>query len=140
LKIVLDTNVLVSALLKSNSLPGRILDLILGRQVILAVDHRIFAEYRDVLYRPELELPKKEVADLLDFLWHSSERVQAVKLPIQLPDTDDIMFVEVAVSSFADALVTGNVKHFPTPQRHGVHLLTPRQFLDVWAARNRNNP
>lgn len=132
MKIVLDTNVLVSALLKPNSVPGRILDLVVARQVVVAMDHRIFVEYRDVLYRPEFELPRKEVADLLDFLWYSSERVQASELATQLPDPEDRMFIEVAVRSFADALVTGNIKHFPTSQRHGVHVLTPRQFLDLW--------
>jgi putative PIN family toxin of toxin-antitoxin system len=132
LKIVLDTNVLVSALLKPNSVPGRILDLVVARQVVVAMDHRIFVEYRDVLYRPEFGLPRKEVADLLDFLWYSSERVQASELTTQLPDPEDRMFIEVAVRSFADALVTGNIKQFPTSQRHGVHVLTPRQFLDLW--------
>lgn len=132
MKIVLDTNVLVSALLKPNSVPGRILDLVVARQVAVAIDHRIFVEYRDVLYRPEFELPRKEVADLLVFLWYSSERVQASELATQLPDPEDRMFIEVAVRSFADALVTGNIRHFPTSQRHGVHVLTPRQFLDLW--------
>jgi putative PIN family toxin of toxin-antitoxin system len=95
LKIVLDTNVLVSALLKPNSVPGRILDLVVARQVVVAMDHRIFVEYRDVLYRPEFELPRKEVADLLDFLWYSSERVQSSELATQLPDPEDRMFIEV---------------------------------------------
>ena len=132
MKIVLDTNVLVSALLKPDSVPGRILDLVVARQVVVAMDHRIFVEYRDVLYRPEFDLLRQEVADLLDFLWYSSERVQASELATQLPDPEDRMFIEVAVRSFADALVTGNIKHFPTSQRHGVHVLTPRQFLDLW--------
>lgn len=132
MKIVLDTNVLVSALLKPNSVPGRVLDLVLTRRVAVVLDHRIFAEYRDVLGRPEFELPREAVAELLNFLWYSSERVQGGELAIQLPDPEDSMFIEVAVSSLADALVTGNIKHFPTSQRHGVHVLTPRQFLDLW--------
>ena len=129
---MLDTNVLVSSLLKPKGIPGRILDLVLARQVILVLDHRIFTEYRDVLYRPEFELPSEAVADLLDFLWHSSERVQRGEFAVQLPDPEDCMFIEVAVSSLADALVTGNIKHFPASQRHGVHVLTPRQFLEFW--------
>ena len=132
MKIVLDTNVLVSALLKPNSIPGRILDLVLARQVVIVLDHRIFVEYRDVLNRPEFVLPRDAVTDLLDFLWHSSERIQGGEFAVQLPDPEDRMFIEVAVSSLADVLVTGNIKHFPTSQRHGVHVLTPRQFLDLW--------
>jgi putative PIN family toxin of toxin-antitoxin system len=135
LKIVLDTNVLVSALLKPNSIPGRILDLVLARQVVPALDDRVFAEYRDVFFRPEFDLPRKEVADLLDFLWYSSERVQAGELATELPDPKDRMFIDGAVSSLADALVTGNIRHFPASQRHGVPVLTPRQFLDLWVGK-----
>jgi predicted nucleic acid-binding protein len=57
LKIVVDTNVLVSALLRPGSLPGRVLDLVLARRVGLALDHRIFTEYDAVLSRPEFGLP-----------------------------------------------------------------------------------
>jgi putative PIN family toxin of toxin-antitoxin system len=138
LKIVLDTNVLVSALLKPNSVPGRILNLVLAKQAVLVLDHRIFVEYRDVLYRPEFELPREAVADLLDFLWYSSEQVQGGDFAVELPDPEDRMFIEVAVNSLADALVTGNIKHFPTSQRHGVHVVTPRQFLDLWVRQNKS--
>jgi predicted nucleic acid-binding protein len=115
LKIVLDTNVLVSALLKPNSIPGRILDLVLARQVVPALDDRVFAEYRDVFFR--------------------RERVQAGELATELPDPKDRMFIDGAVSSLADALVTGNIRHFPASQRHGVPVLTPRQFLDLWVGK-----
>lgn len=113
MKIVLDTNVLVSALLRPQSLPARVLDLILARQVTLALDQRIFVEYQEVLHRPEFAFPSNQVNDLLGFVWRSSERVQTVPLPIRLPDPDDVMFIEVAVSVLANAVVTGNLKHFP---------------------------
>jgi len=135
LKIVLDTNVLVSALLRPDSLPARVLDLVLSRQVTLALDHRIFNEYQDVLFRPEFALPRNYVDDLLEFLWWSSEKVQAVTLPIRLPDPNDVMFIEVAVAALAKALVTGNLKHFPPSQRHGIRVLSPRQFLEVWSGK-----
>jgi predicted nucleic acid-binding protein len=100
------------------------------------LDHRIFTEYRDVLYRPEFMLPRNYVSDLLEFLWRSSERIQAAPLPIRLPDPDDVMFIEIAVSAMADAFVTGNLKHFPASQRHGVRVLSPCQWLEVWAGRH----
>jgi putative PIN family toxin of toxin-antitoxin system len=137
LRIVLDTNVLVSALLRPQSLPGRVLDRVLARQVTLALDRRIFNEYQDVLFRPEFALPPDAVSTLLEFVWQSSERVQAVSLPIRLPDPDDVMFIEVAVSALADALVTGNLKHFPPGQRHGVRVLNPREWLETWAGTRR---
>jgi putative PIN family toxin of toxin-antitoxin system len=135
LKIVLDTNVLVSALLRPDSIPARVLDLILSRHIALTLDHRIFNEYQEVLLRPEFMLPRNYVDDLLEFVWRSGEKVQATTLPIRLPDPNDVMFIEVAVSALADALVTGNLRHFPSSQRHGVHMLSPRQFLEVWSGK-----
>ena len=126
---------LVSALLRPDSIPARVLDLVLSRHVTLALDHRIFSEYREVLLRPEFMLPRKYVNDLLEFLWRASERVQAATLPIRLPDPNDVMFIEVAVSALAYALVTGNLRHFPPSQRHGVRVLPPRQWLEAWAGR-----
>ncbi|MGD0266756.1 MAG: hypothetical protein ABSD47_17635 [Candidatus Methylomirabilota bacterium] len=43
------------------------------------------------------------------------------------------MFIEVAVASMGDALVTGNLRQFPPGQRHGIRVLTPRAWLDLWA-------
>jgi predicted nucleic acid-binding protein len=110
-----------------------VLDLVLSRQVVVAFDERIFAEYADVLARPELELPPQRVETILDFLWRAGERIRVVPLPVRLPDPDDVMFPEAAVSALAGALVTGNVRHYPQDQRHGVRVLTPREYLVAWA-------
>ena len=133
MKIVLDTNVLVSALLRPGSIPGRIVDLVLAEQVMLALDYRIFAEYQSVLFRPEFPFSPDQVGALLEFAWRAGEMVDATPLPIHLPDPDDVMFVEVAVSAVVDALVTGNLKHFPASQRQGVRVLAPREWLETWA-------
>ncbi len=133
MKIVLDTNVLVSALLRPGSYPARIFDLVLARQIGLALDIRIFDEYRNDLFRPEFRLSKAHVNHLFDFIWRSSECVQPEPLLIRLPDPDDTMFIEVAVSALADTFVTGNMKDFPPAQRHGVRVLNPREWIEVWA-------
>ena len=133
MRIVLDTNVLVSALLRPDSIPGRIVDLVLAEQVTLALDHRIFAEYQSVLFRPEFSFSSDQVGALLEFVWRAGEMVDAMPLPIHLPDPDDVMFIEVAVSALASALVTGNLKHFPASQRQGVRVLAPREWLETWA-------
>ncbi len=131
---MVDTNVLVSALLRPESIPARILDLILSRHVTAILDHRVYNEYQEVLLRPEFGFPREPVIDLLDFLWRSSERVYVTKMAIDLPDADDVKFLEVAISAAADALVTGNLKHFPPRQRHGIQVLSPRQLREQWAA------
>jgi putative PIN family toxin of toxin-antitoxin system len=135
LKIVPDTNVLVSALIHPAGIPARAFDLVVARQVAVALDHRIFAEYHVVLLRPEFSLPRDRVTAVLDFLWRCGEVVQAELLSPRLPDPGDAMFVEVALAARADALVTGHVRHFPLARRHDVRVLTPRAFLGFWANR-----
>lgn len=132
MKIVLDTNVLVSALLTPHGPPGRILDGVLAGEVGLVVDDRIMDEYRLVLARPKFSFSEPDIADLLHFLESEADHVAAVPLKQPLPDADDSCFVEVAVAGAADCLVTGNIRHFPEELVDGVRVLTPTQFLAVW--------
>ncbi len=132
MSIVLDTNVVVSGLLRAAAPPGKILDLVVGGAVRVALDERIFAEYCDVLSRPEFGFAPARVLDLTDFLWRAGERIQPTRLDVLLPDPDDAKFLEVAVGAAASALVTGNVRHYPPGRRHGVHVVTPREWLAAW--------
>jgi len=131
--IVVDTNVLVSGLLRAGGPPAAVLDLVFSRQVRLAFDERIFAEYADVLARPEFEFPLGHVHTVLDFLWREGERIRPEALALRLPDPDDAMFLEVAVSALASALVSGNLRHYPLGQRRGVRVMTPRECVAAWA-------
>jgi len=131
--IVVDTNVLVSGLSGAGSPPAAVLDLVLSRQVRLAFDERIVAEYADVLARPEFEFPFEHVHAVLDFLWREGERIRPEPLALRLPDPDDAMFLEVAVSALASALVSGNLRHYPLGQRRGVRVMTPREYVAAWA-------
>jgi putative PIN family toxin of toxin-antitoxin system len=133
LSIVLDTNVLVSALLQPASPPGRVLDLVTARMVDIALDERVLTEYREVLLRSEFSFPPLYVHELLDFVWLYGRRTHAAPFPIRLPDADDVKFIEVALSAGASALVTGNLRHYPPDHRHGVRVMTPREFLGTWA-------
>ena len=133
MSIVVDTNVLVSGLLRAGSPPAAVLDLVLSRQVRLAFDERIFAEYADVLARPEFDFPSEHVHTILDFLWRVGERIRPEALALRLPDPDDAMFLEVAVSALAGALVSGNLRHYPLGQRRGVRVMTPREYVTAWA-------
>jgi len=130
---VVDTNVLVSALIRSEGIPARILDVILSRQAKSVLDHRIYLEYEEVLLRPEFGFSRELVDDLLDFLWLSSERVRVATMSVELPDADDTKFLEVAMTASADFLITGNLRHFPARQRHGVHVVSPREWWELWS-------
>lgn len=129
MKIVLDTNVLVSGLLSPFGPPARILQLLISVALNICYDARIMAEYRDVLSRPKFGFDQNAVQCLLDFLRQSGEAVVGVPLSKSLPDKDDEIFLEAAISGKADALVTGNLLHFPKNLCSGVKILSPAEFL-----------
>ena len=126
-RIVLDTNVLVSAFLNPSGAPSQLLALILAGELKLLFDQRMLDEYAEVLARPRFSLDPADVAEVLRQLQADGERVAVVPSGAQLPDVDDLPFIEVALSGKADALVTGNVRHFPG--RLGVEVLSPRELL-----------
>lgn len=126
--LVLDTNVLVSAMLNPSGAPGRIWDLVLIRDIRLAYDDRILIEYERVLKRAKFAFEKSRVETILG-IFHFQESVNAKPRPHQpLPDPDDAAFLEVAHAASA-TLVTGNTRHFPDAQRGGVTVCSPRQWL-----------
>ncbi|MDF1543274.1 MAG: putative toxin-antitoxin system toxin component, PIN family [Anaerosomatales bacterium] len=137
MRIVLDTNVLVSGLLSPFGPPGEIVRLVSSGAVMLCLDARILAEYDEVLVRPRFGFDEDSVAALLDYLDFASETVAAEPLSVRLPDRDDEPFLEVALACRADCLVTGNLAHFPENARAGVAVLSPAEFIEryrFWAA------
>jgi putative PIN family toxin of toxin-antitoxin system len=129
--VVLDTNVLVSALLTPQGPSARILDLITGLQLMLLLDHRILYEYRDVLRRPKFAFEKRDIDELIATLDRIGEFVVAVPIFSNLPDADDLPFLEVALSGKADILVTGNKKDYGRPPK-GLRIYNPAEFLDYF--------
>jgi uncharacterized protein len=138
LKIVLDTNVLISALLGTGGPPAAVLDLILDGRVKLLIEERIFLEYSEVLDRPRFEIPAVVKARVLNYLWHHGEHVLIDPLEEVLPDPDDLPFLETAVSGGADAIVTGNARHFPSGRCRGIPVMGPAEFLDLWERKGRS--
>jgi putative PIN family toxin of toxin-antitoxin system len=134
-RVVLDTNVVVSGLLSDVTVPAQLLDLCITGDIDLVVDARILSEYGEVLRRKELGVDEDEIRDFLA-LADYAEHVVAAPLALTLPDPGDLPFLEVAVAGAVDAIVTGNVKHFrPKEGRVDVPVLTPRQLLDRLAGR-----
>ena len=127
MRIVLDTNVLISGVLNPHGAPGLILNSVLNKAVTLLLDDRILFEYREVLLRPKFHFPIDYIQSLLEFLEYESTYIIAGPSSALVPDSDDIPFYEVAISGRADYLVTGNDKHFPPEQL----IVSPREFVDV---------
>ena len=127
---VIDTNVLVSAMLKWNSVPGNVMELVFDGPIIPVYNTEILKEYREVLSRPKFHLTKEIVDDVLDNLEHRGISVEAETLDIVLPDPKDRVFYEVVLEERKTEeayLVTGNIKHFPVE----TFIVTPRKMLDI---------
>jgi len=128
--LVLDTNVLVSGLLNPHGAPGRLVDLLVAGDLTIAYDDRILAEYREVLARPAFPFEPRDVAGVLRTLSSQGLPVVPRPLSVDLPDPDDLPFLEVAVTAGVDALVSGNLRHFPQRTRpEGLRIEEPAKFL-----------
>lgn len=125
IRIVLDTNVLVSALLSPAGTPAGILNLLLHDRLLVLHDPRILAEYRDVLARPKFSFTPELVDPLLAYIHYRGEPVAAEPLLLALPDEGDRKFLEVARTGQADFLITGNKTHFPVEPL----VVSPGEFL-----------
>ena len=130
MKIVLDTNVLVSGFLSPHGPPAAIMRSVLADRLTVCFDERILIEYREVLGRSRFGFDKRRVDDVLEVVEENGERVLAEVLDLALPDPGDAMFVEVAVAAGAECLVTGNERHFPIDRLPDVSVLAPRGFVD----------
>ncbi len=130
MRVVLDTNVVVSGVLSEMGPPGQLLDLALASELTLVVEPRILGEYREVLARPKLHLDQTVVGALLETLDAIGFSVTASPWPHRLPDPDDEVFIAAAAAGIA-TLVTGNMAHFPPACRAGLRVLTPREALEA---------
>ena len=127
---VIDTNVLVSAMLKHHSVPGSIIDLAFDGPIIPVLNDAIEKEYREVLSRPKFHLPSDLIDDILSSFHQRGLYVDAEELDIELPDPKDRVFYEVVMEERKEEdayLVTGNIKHFPEKP----YVVTPRQMLNI---------
>lgn len=128
-RAVVDTNILVSALLKPASLPDSVLQAIRHDMLTPVVCGDMVAEYETVLRRPRLGLPQHEVAELLVLLRAQAQWVHITPyLPsFKLPDPADWPFMASAIAVDCP-VITGNTRHFPA--RLGVRALTAREWVE----------
>lgn len=135
MRVVLDTNVLVSGLLSPYGASGEIVRMIACGDVELCYDARILSEYRSVLLREKFLFNKSRVEALLKQIEFCGYITKGSPLRHRLPDPDDESFLEVAIGGGVGHLVTGNEKHYPVKEIKGVQIISPKRFLEGW--RNR---
>lgn len=127
--IVLDTNVLVSALRSNRGASYFLLRMIDDERIQLNLSTPIVKEYEDVLNRSSQDLDTQDVCDILDYLvsiaqWH---KIYYLWRPI-LKDIQDDMVLELAVKA-KSMIVTYNKDDFKGAEKFGIRLLDPKEFL-----------
>jgi putative PIN family toxin of toxin-antitoxin system len=132
MKVVLDTNILVSGLLSPFGATGEIVRMVASGILELCYDARILSEYRNVLLRPKFPFNQVRVDYLLDQIKTCGHVVAANPLAKRLPDPNDEPFLEIALTGKARCLVTGNLKHYPAKKREDMLVLSPTEFLEVY--------
>jgi putative PIN family toxin of toxin-antitoxin system len=134
MRIVLDTNVLISGLIHADGAPGRIVDLLRSGVLQPVVDDRILAEYANVLRRPFLRtyISAWECEHIMEYLRHNSWYVTATLVVHDMPYPGDIPFLEIALGEQAP-LITGNRRHFPAISARACEIYSPADFLRRYA-------
>ena len=132
MKIVLDTNVLVSGLLTPFGSPAEIVRMVAAGIIELCYDVRILTEYGNVLKRPRFQFDPEKIDILLGQIEYYGSLVAAEPFSDPLPDESDKPFLEVAIACETRYLVTGNIKHFPDTLKHRVRIVTASEFLSEY--------
>ena len=127
---VIDTNVIVSSMLKHDSIPGEILDFVISKTIVPLLNKEIIDEYEDVLKRNKFGFDNDEVDSFIESIKANSiflEREQTIE---EFIDEDDIVFYEIVLSArnTMDAfLITGNIKHYPIRN----YVVTPKEMIEI---------
>lgn len=133
---VIDTNVVVSALLSNHADAAtvQLIGRLIGGEIVPVFSSEIMREYREVLSRKKFKFEP----DMINYILLTVEKygvlVEPLATGVILPDMKDLPFYEVVMEKRDDDayLVTGNLKHFPTEP----FIVTPRQMLDILDGKN----
>lgn len=129
IRVVLDTNIIVSALLQSLGPSAQIFLMSLGGSIKLCVSANIYAEYEEVISRPRLNRSQETIASTLQSIREQAFWVRPTEQIEACLDPDDNIFLECAQTAGADYIVTGNLKHFPSCWK-STKVVSPRRLLD----------
>ena len=126
---VIDTNVLVSALITKNpeAATAKVVRRLLEQEFVPLYDADIIAEYEDVLHRSKFPILKETADVLISFIIENGIESSRVDFEESMPDADDRVFYEVSLSQDDSFLVTGNLKHYPMSPR----VITPADFVNL---------
>ncbi|MBQ3831511.1 MAG: putative toxin-antitoxin system toxin component, PIN family [Spirochaetales bacterium] len=127
---VIDTNVLVSSMLKGTSIPGIIVDKAINGPIVPLLNNEILEEYEEVLLRNKFGFEEEDVRTLINELRKRAIYLDRTMVDEVFEDPDDVVFYEIVMTArtAVDAyLITGNKKHFPFKS----YVVTPREMLEI---------
>ena len=126
---VIDTNIFVSALITHNSKAStvKVLESMFMNRFTPLYNEKIIEEYEDVLHRRKFKLTEEQIRTVIDYV--KTNGIDSNRFPYDddMPDEDDRVFYEVALSEEDSFLVTGNLKHFP----HTPKVITAAQMMEI---------
>lgn len=126
-KIVLDTNILVSSFIHDDGKPKKIVDLIFDGKFLICYNRIILEEYKDVLSRKQFNFTRSEIGAVINLIRQVGIVIDPISNNIDMPDEDDRIFYDTAHS--ADAwLITGNIRHFPDED----FIITANEFCELF--------
>jgi len=131
IRVVIDTNVVVSANLVDEGPSAAVLSLAIDKKIRMYVSAAVLAEYEEVLHRPRLKFAPKRIEDSLADIRDAAELVQPTRNIEEIRrDEPDNRFLECADAAGAEYIITGNIKHFPRVFEN-IQIVTPQQFLQL---------
>ena len=127
--VVIDTNILVSALITHNSQAStvKVLESLFLQRFTPLYNNEIIAEYEDVLHRRKFRLSEEQIRTVIDCVRQNGMVAKRFHYNGDMPDEDDRVFFEVSLSKEDSFLVTGNLKHFP----HTPKVVTAAQMMEI---------
>lgn len=138
--IVLDTNVLYQALRSKTGASNFILSLIREYRIKIAISIQIFNEYEDVLKRPkslkDLKLSVEDIDNVLRFIAYIGKPfITYFLFRPNLRDENDNIFLELAIASNCNYLITSNIRDFTINAElkfDDLRIVTPAEFVHIW--------
>ena len=131
MNVVLDTNVIVSGIIKPDGSPAKLLNMAINGTLTINADTRILSEYGRVLNSPKFSFPETLITQLLHYISSESKLVTPDPFLFPLKDLSDLPFIETAVQEDIP-LITGNIKHFENIEN--LRLYSPTKFLEKFGS------
>lgn len=131
IRAVIDTNILVSAMISPSGNEALLLLAIKQGFVKPCFSSDILQEYSGVLARPKFGFPADEIAALMDIFQDQGDLLQPAPLVGSSPDPGDDKFLACALAAKADFVVTGNKRDFPEDQIKPAKVVSAGELLNL---------